>query len=143
LTKPRGFTLIELVIAMTLLTVINCAVIHLLFQGWKIWQKYNLQAQRIQVINYLGEVIARDIRAARQRSVEPQSGELILSTEGETIAYLLVDGKVRRKKSGTNNYLTSSEQEINKMEFKIIDSGNVETILNENKFTIVSRNINE
>ena len=86
----RGFTLVELVIALTLFALVSGVIVLAFGSYWRSWRKLAKQVSIMQVKNLVAERITTDLRAGDQ-----------------TVAYSYEAGKVQRKKNGTVAYLTS------------------------------------
>ncbi|MFA5113160.1 MAG: type II secretion system protein [Candidatus Margulisiibacteriota bacterium] len=86
----RGFTLVELVVALTLFALVAGTITLAFGSYWRNWRKLTKQASLAQIKNLVAERITTDLRAG-----DP------------TIAYSYEAGKVQRRKNGTVAYLTS------------------------------------
>lgn len=114
--RRPGFTLVELVIAMSLLTILLGGLFFALGHGLRIWRKVAREVDRQQISNLVAERICRDIRAAGEILPSSSSEEVVLKIGSEVISYKLVNSKVRRKKGSSVAYLTS-EKEVGALSF--------------------------
>lgn len=128
--KSRGFTLVELVIALSLSAVLLAGIFFSFGQGIRNWRIIARSASNMQIKNLVAERITSDIRAAREVSAGSSSEEVVLKNETETIGYKLVDRKVRRRKGASGAYLTS-EDEVRKLFFAYPAAGVVEVKLDD------------
>jgi prepilin-type N-terminal cleavage/methylation domain-containing protein len=95
----RGFTLVELVVALTLFALVAGAIFYSFGNYYRCWRKLTKQVAVLQVKNLVAERLTTELRAG-----DP------------TIAYSYEAGKVQRKKNGSIAYLTSPG-EINGLAF--------------------------
>jgi len=128
--KKQGFTLVELMIALSLSAVLLAGIFFSFGQGIRNWRIIVKSASNLQIENLIAERITSDIRAASEISAGSSSEEVVLKNEIETIGYKLVDRKVRRKKGTSISYLTS-EDEVRKLFFAYPAAGVVEVKLDD------------
>jgi prepilin-type N-terminal cleavage/methylation domain-containing protein len=86
----KGFTLVELVVVLTLLAMASGTIVFAFGSYWRSWRKLVRQAAVLQIKNLVAERITTELRAGDQ-----------------TIAYSYQAGKVQRQKNGSVAYLTS------------------------------------
>ena len=135
----RGFTLVEMIVALALSMVLCGGAFYALGQGLRTWKRTVQKAERLQIENIVAERIARDIRAANEILSPSGSEEVVLKIEAETVSYRLINRKVRRKKGAAAAYLTS-EDEIKRLSFAYPENGAVETALDRFIFRAAARN---
>jgi prepilin-type N-terminal cleavage/methylation domain-containing protein len=111
----RGFTLVEMVMAISLMTALLGGVLYAFGGGLRDWRKISDRAATLQIENIVAERLCRDIRGSAIMT-SSTSEEIFLKIGPEVISYKLESGKVRRKKGGSVSYWTS-EGEIKKIMF--------------------------
>ena len=121
--RENGLTLVELIIALTLFTVLAGSVFYAFGSELRLWRKIAEKCQREQVANLAAERICHDIRAASEILAASASEELQLRVGSENISYRLVNYKIRRQKGSSIAYLTN-EREVEKLIFSY-SSGNL------------------
>lgn len=133
LTQPTvdtksGFSLLEMLIYMTLLLVVSVAAVSLILSLSKTVQSYHLEQSVMRNSTNVLEQLLVDIRAAHSvdttNSVFNETdGVLVLDTETETITYRIQTGGVARAVGGTTTLLQSDKVETTQLEFTHIDNG--------------------
>lgn len=134
----KGFTLVELLVGLSLFALLVAGVVCSFGQGLRGWKKAAHRAATLQVRNIVAENIANDIRSAAAILTISSSEELVLQIDGETVSYRLNNLKVRRKSGSTSAYLTN-ENEIIKLIFGYPESGLVEVSLDDVVFLVGKR----
>ena len=114
--KRRGFTLVELIIALALTALLFGTITFAFGQALRAWKITADRAARHQVANISLERLARDIRSASSISAATSPGGIRLTVEGETIEYSWDNLKLKRKKGNYSAYLTN-EGEIGNVSF--------------------------
>jgi prepilin-type N-terminal cleavage/methylation domain-containing protein len=103
--KKRGFTLIEMIVALSLAVLVLSAAFYTLSLNLKTWEKVLKNVEGLQVASMVLERVGRDIRSA-DRIIEVKDRSLTIELEGQKVLYDFKDFKVRRKKGKTSAYLT-------------------------------------
>ena len=134
----KGFTLVELIIALTLLTALTGALFGAFAQDLRSWRKITDRAAQLQTQNIVAERLCREIRSAALLPGS-SSAELLLRVGSETVSYSLYADKIRRKKGGSTAYWTS-EREIKRLEFSYFPDGRIGVLLDDIAFTAAARN---
>ena len=111
----RGFTLAELLIAMTLLAMLLGGWLYAFGAGLRNWRKISAQATTSQIRNLVAERLCGDVRTSAIMT-SSTSAEIFLQIGPDVVSYALSAGKVRRKKGGSSAYWTS-EGEIKTLAF--------------------------
>ena len=134
----KGFTLVELVIALTLLTALFSGLFYSFGQGLRTWGKVVQQAERRQIESIVAERICRDIRLGMILSGST-SAEIFLKVGSETFSYRLIENKIRRKTGVSSVYFTS-DGEIKKLEFSYPAPKLVRVEIGDSNFLAAGRN---
>lgn len=122
----RGFTLVELVVSMTLMVILAGGMLFAFGQGMRNWRKVARHSERLQIENIIAERITNDIRCAAEILAGSGSQEIVLKIDSDPVSYKLVERKVRRKSA----YLTC-EDEIKKLSFSYPSPGMIEVMLDD------------
>lgn len=106
----KAFTLVELLVAMSILTVLLGAMFYVFSGQIKFWRRTAAQAERYQVINSVLTRLALDVRAANE--ILPGSDQALLRLKAGTdiIEYSLSTAKVKRKLNSYSAYLTVEDE---------------------------------
>jgi prepilin-type N-terminal cleavage/methylation domain-containing protein len=102
----RGFTLVELLISLTLLAMLLGGLLYALCGGLRNWRKISGRAVTLQIENIVAERLSSDVRGSAIMTGST-STELFLQLGPDTVSYKLEAGKVRRKKGSSTAYWTS------------------------------------
>lgn len=137
--RRSGFTLVELIISLSLMAVLMGGMFFAFGQGWRAWKKVVQNCERHQVEGLVAERIAREARAASEVLAGSGSAEVMLRVGPEIISYKLVEGKVRRKKGASSAYLTC-EGEIQSLSFSYPSVDMIRIVLNRQSFCVSARN---
>jgi len=107
----RGFTLVEMIVALTLFSLLVGGLFYSLSGGLRNWRKISRRAALGQIRLIVAERLCADLR---QGVVLPgsTSSEAIVRLDGDQVSYQLSAGKVKRNSA----YLTV-EGEIGRLEF--------------------------
>ncbi|MBU0687801.1 MAG: prepilin-type N-terminal cleavage/methylation domain-containing protein [Candidatus Margulisbacteria bacterium] len=121
--NKKGFTLIEILVSLTLFSLILSSTFLILKTPSMFWNRFVNKMAAFEVVSSVSGVIMRDIWEAINISVEEGGLRLILIDSGYSqIQYELVGGKIRRKKGGSSSYLTYDEQ-VDLLEFEDLGDG--------------------
>jgi prepilin-type N-terminal cleavage/methylation domain-containing protein len=135
----KAFTLIELLLALTMLTILIMSVTPALGTVWRSWRRLAAANDRRQIENIVMTRLVNDLREGSQINSGSTTGEVIFTVKGETISYALVNSKVRRKTGSAAAYLTN-ENEIKSLSFQYSAGKIVGIKLDDLATTVALRN---
>ncbi len=92
--KETGFTLIEVIIATTILAFLMGVFYHVFWKSSSAWEKGNVRTRMYQSIRISLDVMSREIRCALISSGDPH---LIFEGDKTTLNYISVSNKVSKK----------------------------------------------
>lgn len=147
----KGFTLIELIVSMTIFLIVMVSIIELFASGIKA-QKRSLALQTLSdSTSYAIEYMSRTIRMAKKDltgtyistgcNFENPGGDLtkirFLNYKKEDQWFILDNKQIKEKKDATSEFtaLTSDNFQVNKLSFKL--SGQCQTDDTQPKVTII------
>lgn len=104
--KGRGFTLVELMISLSILSVLAGSMFYAFGVELKFWQRLTANMIDQQMINNVMTRVVSDIRSAREVIYSATGEDLILLVGQDRIEYSLINQKLRRKKNNNSSYLT-------------------------------------
>jgi prepilin-type N-terminal cleavage/methylation domain-containing protein len=107
--RTKGFTLVEMIVALSIFAMLMGSVLHILDIELKLWNRLVLISEKQQISNLVLTRVVRDVRAAREIGPASSNEELVLNIGEDTIEYALVNKKVRRRKNGRSSYLTDAD----------------------------------
>ncbi len=107
---PAGFSLIETIIAMSLLMVLLSAGFILFSASLRSFSKINQKIEQNQNSQIVMKRITEEVRGSRGILSISTPSRLVLDYLPDTIAYELNDLKFRRSKNGYGSYLTTENQ---------------------------------
>lgn len=122
--KNKGFTLIELVLALSLASIIMLSALQFLSVNLNLYRRSSQKAADLQVSNLILSRLSSEIRSS-ERILDLREGSLTLSLEGQSILYDLKDGKLRRKTEKSTAYLTD-KGDLEGLSFKELSAGLIE-----------------
>lgn len=122
----QGFTLVELIVSMTLMVILAGGMLFSFGQGLRSWKKVARCSERLQIENIIAERITSDIRCATEILTGSGSQEIFLKIDSDLVSYKLVEHKVKRMSA----YLTC-EDEIKKLSFSYPSPGKVQVMLDD------------
>lgn len=106
----KGFTLIEIMVALTIFFVILSSSFLLLKNAGRFWQKFSDKMASFEVVSSVSGVIIRDIWEAKFITAEAGDQRLVLiDLDDNELQFELISGRIRRKKGGSSSYLTYDE----------------------------------
>lgn len=135
----RGFTLVEMIIVVALVSVFFEGVAATLGSIQKIWWAEARKRSDRQIEMIVSEKIARDIRKAKAILPGSSSTEVVLAIGSEVISYRLINQKVRRGVGANISYLTN-EKEIERLIFNYQANRTVELAVNDRLSRAALRN---
>ncbi|MDD4179889.1 MAG: type II secretion system protein [Candidatus Margulisbacteria bacterium] len=135
----RGFTLVEMLISLSLMALITGVIIFSFGQSWKGWKTIAAKADKQQIEGIIGQRLASDIRSADEILAASSSQEIFIRSGTEITSYKLEASKVRRKKGVSTAYLTESG-EINRLSFTYNATHQVSVFMDNDQFTVFRRN---
>jgi prepilin-type N-terminal cleavage/methylation domain-containing protein len=124
-TRNRGFTLVELIVALSLFAMLLGGIFYAWGVELNFWKRAVASVEKQQVANMVLARIVRDIRNAGELLPASDDHQLLLKIGSDTIEYSLVNQKIRRKKNSYSAYLTS-EGELKALSFAYPDARLVE-----------------
>lgn len=135
----KGFTLVELIISLTILSILFATMYFALGTQIRLWQGIVNAAEKQQIANAVLNRMVNDIRSAREILPASSSQVLSLRIESSLIEYSLFNEKVRRKKNGYSSYLTD-KKELQMLSFSYPGFNRVEIDLDGLKASAALRN---
>ncbi|MFH1387100.1 MAG: type II secretion system protein [bacterium] len=133
--KRKGFTLVELMISLSLMGILISGIFFSFAAAYRTWKKVANKSSNLQVENIICERLARDIRSADEILTSSTSQEIQIKISSYIYAYSLVNNKVRRKKGASVSYLTS-EDELKKLAFSYPAPGQAEITTDHFSFLV-------
>ncbi len=134
----RGFTLAEMVVACTLLSLFLSGSFFALSSGLRNWRRLANRAAVGQAKLSSAERICADLRASILLAGSG-SEEVVLKQGPEIVRYQLVAGKIRRQQGASAAYLTS-ENEVGRLSFSYTGARRVAVRLDDLSFEVYARN---
>ena len=136
--KRSGFTLIEILIALTLASLVFLAGFLMLSTFLKTYHKLSSAINLLQTRQYVLTQMTREVRSAD--SIKNSTPAVLVIKNGAlTIQYELTAGKVRRKKDASSAYLTEAGQ-VKKLAFGYPRPGMVIIEIDDSKTGVYCRN---
>jgi len=105
----KGFTLIELIVSLTLAAIVFLSGTFLLFSYIRSSKKVGTQAGLIQLRQSILYQITKDVRSADSIAASTPV-QLVIKYGTSVISYDYANNKIRRKKDGSTAYLTDIGQ---------------------------------
>lgn len=138
----KGFSLVEMIIALSLFACLFCSLYYFTGQTIRFWQRAAGNCSRQQTEDFVLEQIIAAVRQSDQIMPTSSSTTIILSCEGENMQYSIINHKVQRNKNGTIGYLTD-ENEIDRLSFSYPSAKRVQISLKTVSVEAFIRNNNE
>jgi len=135
----KGFTLVEMLISLSLMTLIVGVIIFSFGQSWKLWKTIAAKADKEQIEGIISQRIASDIRSADEILSTSSSQEINLRSGTELTSFKLEAGKIRRKRGASVAYLTS-DGEIASLSFEYFNPQKVRAWVDNSSFEVFGRN---
>ena len=135
----KGFTLVELLLALTIFTIFLGAAFYVLRFELKTWHNIAQNYKKQQIQSFVLSKLLGDIRLANKVLSGSTPDKLILSVEKDNIEYSLSNYKIKRKKNNYSSYLTTANQ-INHLSFSYPKSSVVEVELDQIPCKVFLRN---
>ena len=137
--KKPGFTLVELLISLAILTLLSGSMFYVFRFELRHWERIVQKSENQHIANLVLTKLAGDIRAAKEILPVSDQAELILACPAHTIEYTLLNQKVRRKKDAYSSYLTDAG-EVRDLTFSYPSNNLVEISLDGFKARFYLRN---
>jgi prepilin-type N-terminal cleavage/methylation domain-containing protein len=137
--RKKGFTLVELIISLTIFAILLTGIIYALGIELSTWKRIANASEKQQIENLILARITRDIRCAAQIFPASNPDRLSLKIGSDTIEYSFTNAKVKRKKNNYSSYL-SIEGDIQALSFSYPATNLVEVRLDDIKTQIYMRN---
>ncbi|MBU0671599.1 MAG: prepilin-type N-terminal cleavage/methylation domain-containing protein [Candidatus Margulisbacteria bacterium] len=104
--RKKGFTLVELVVALTIFGLLLGGIYFAFGVELKFWQSIANAGAKQQISNLVLSRMISDIRSAKELIFSANGDELILMIGADRIEYSITNNKVLRKKNNFSVYLT-------------------------------------
>lgn len=137
--RVNGFTLVELIISLSLSLIFMSVALFTLNHNFRVWEKYAARFEKRQVSLIAAEKITREVRNALKILPASTSQEVFLSLPGNNISYCLANRKIRRKLSASTSYLTD-DNAVRSLSFAYPDPHSVLIKMEEMKYYASTRN---
>lgn len=141
--KSEGFTLVELIVSISVLSVILVCVLSFFFAGISLFERTSNDIKSIEAAVFVADKITDDILQSRGISSQSDSAKLYLLQKDESIIYQYKNDKVHRQEGSSISYLTI-ENEIKGLKFDYPYGGvavNITTTSGNYIFSAYPRNI--
>jgi prepilin-type N-terminal cleavage/methylation domain-containing protein len=106
--KRKGFTLVELVVALSIFSMLLGIIYYILGTELSFWKKTVNAAEKIQLSNAVLTRIIRDARNAKEILAGSNQDVLALRIGPDRIEYSMANDKIKRKKNNYSTYLTDA-----------------------------------
>lgn len=141
--RSRGFTLVELLVAMSVTSILLVFIFYLFFAGIRVYEKISQNIKQVKVMVFVMDKMTDDVLMSK--GIDPISNqqELSLLHDESNILYNYKNNKVRRQKGSKASYLTI-ENDIKGLEFEYLDSGvkvKLNTAIYGHMFSVYPRNL--
>ena len=137
--KKNGFTLVELMISVTISAMLMAGMIYAFGVEFGLWERMVVEAEKQQIAGMVLTRIIRDVRSASEILPSSSSSSLLLKIGGEHIGYSLDNNKVRRKIGSYSYYLTDAG-DLRSLSFSFPASDQVEIDAEDFKVKAFLRN---
>jgi prepilin-type N-terminal cleavage/methylation domain-containing protein len=140
--KRNGFTLVELLISLSIFTLLSGAMYYALGVELNLWKRIVGASEKQQIANFVLTRIVRDTRSASQILPASNHQKLLLKIGPDSIEYTLINQKIRRKKNAYSAYLTD-KRDIQILSFSYPASKEVKIKIDKFETRASLRNKNE
>jgi len=137
--KRSGFTLVELIVALSIFAFLLGNIFFFLGTQVKFWNKTEALVKKQQISHIILAQIIRDLRSAATISPLSSKEKLQLMIGPDLIEYSLANQKIKRRKNNYSRYLTT-EEEIKTFYFAYPASREVEINIEDFSVKTFSRN---
>ncbi|MBI5699048.1 prepilin-type N-terminal cleavage/methylation domain-containing protein [Candidatus Saganbacteria bacterium] len=114
--KERGFTLVEMIIALTLSVLVLSAGTFMLSNYLRTYKKLSSAVEKNQIEQFVLRKVVSDIQFAENINIGSAPGLLVLNLKDDMLRYDYFDQKVRRRANKSTAYLTEAG-EISSLSF--------------------------
>ena len=128
--SKKGFTLVELIIAISLSALVMVMVSYSLSVFLRTWDKISAEVEMNQISSLVLSRISFEIRSSKGIAASSNATDLVLDTDSGPITYDQNKSKVRRKKNKYSAYLTAGEN-IGTLSFEYPKTGLVKINLGD------------
>lgn len=135
----RGFTLIELMLSLSLMVILISGVIFSLGQSGKNWKKLVRGCEKMQAESIVLARICQEVRNSKGIDINSKADELILQIGDEKVKYLWRENKIGKKAGNNLSYLTDTN-ETDKIIFTYLDGKRVKISIGEYSLCASARN---
>lgn len=137
--KRRGFTLVEMMIALTLSVVVLTAGTFMLSNYLRTFKKLSAAVEKGQIEQFVLNKLTNDIQFAEKVNSGSNATLLILEVKDDTLRYDYFNRKVRRRTNKSTAYLTEAG-EISSLAFNYPRPGLVLINLDDSRTGAFCRN---
>ena len=136
----EGFTLVELLVAASLLTLVMMITTMALGAGLKDWRRKVTFCKREQLKQIIVSRMVLEMREAREILPISDQNKMVLQSGFDQIEYSLTNSKIKRRKNKYVAYLTD-KNELESLSFVYQNSREVLVSLSAVTFEVRLRNI--
>ncbi len=104
--KRKGLTLVELLISLTILSMLFGGMYYALGVELSLWKRIVSASEKQHIANLVLARVIRDTRSASEILPASNNQQLLLKIGTDSIQYRLLNQKIRRKKNNYSAYLT-------------------------------------
>lgn len=114
--KSKGFTLVELIVSISVLSVVLVCVLSFFFAGIGLFERTANDIKSIEASVFVADKMTDDILQCRGISSQSDNEKLYLLQKDESIIYQHKNDKVHRQEGSSISYLTV-ENEVKGLKF--------------------------
>lgn len=137
--KRKGFTLVELLISLTILTMLFGSMFYAFSVELDLWKRIVSASEKLHIANLVLARIVRDTRSASEILPASTHQQLVLKIGSDSIEYRVLNQKIRRKKNNYSAYLTD-KGDLQTLSFSYPGTQEAEITLDGFKTRIFLRN---